>query len=58
MGMSAIFEGKGGPDPFLTPQGRDSQLSSCMIHVWTSMGKFFKSMGQARVRVILGREES
>lgn len=28
-----------------------------MIHVCTSIGKFFRSMGQARVRVILGRED-
>jgi hypothetical protein len=27
-----------------------------MIHVCTSIGKFFRSMGQASVRVILGRE--
>lgn len=31
----------------------NSQLSSCMMHVCTSMGKFFRSMGQARVSVIL-----
>lgn len=35
-----------------------SQLSNCMMHVCTSMGKFFRSMGQARVSVILRREES
>lgn len=29
-----------------------------MMHVCTSMGKFFRSMGQARVSVILRREES
>jgi len=37
---------------------QDSQLSNCMMHVCTSMGKFFRSMGQARVSVILRREDS
>lgn len=36
----------------------DSQLSNCMMHVCTSMGKFFRSMGQARVSVILRREDN
>lgn len=31
----------------------DSQLSSCMVQVWMSIGKFFKSIGQERVRVSL-----
>ena len=31
------------------------QLSSCIMHVWTSIGKFFKSMGQDRVSVSLMR---
>ena len=59
VGISAGPMGKGGSD-FLKwrPHARDSQLSSCIMHVWTSMGKFFKSMGQANVRVILGRERS
>ena len=29
------------------------QLSSCMVHVWTSIGKFFRSMGQERMSVNL-----
>lgn len=29
------------------------QLSSCMIQVWTSIGKFFRSMGHDRVNVNL-----
>lgn len=31
----------------------DSQLSSCMVQVWMSIGKFFKSIGQERMRVSL-----
>lgn len=31
----------------------NSQLSSCMVHVWLSMGKFFRSMGQERMSVSL-----
>lgn len=34
----------------------DLQLSSCIVHVWTSIGKFFKSMGQDKVKVSLSRE--
>lgn len=30
-----------------------SQLSSCMVQVWMSIGKFFKSMGQDRMSVSL-----
>lgn len=32
---------------------RYSQLSSCMVHVWMSMGKFLRSMGQERISVSL-----
>lgn len=32
-----------------------SQLSSCMMHVCTSIGKFFRSIGQESVRVSLGQ---
>lgn len=56
VGISAGPMGKRESGSLYRPHARDSQLSSCMIHVWTSMGKFFKSMGQASVRVILGRE--
>lgn len=33
-----------------------SQLSSCIVHVCTSIGKFFKSMGQDKVKVSLKLE--
>lgn len=36
----------------------NSQLSSCMVHVWLSMGKFFKSMGQESVSVSLENRSS
>lgn len=32
---------------------RHSQLSSCIVHVWMSMGKFLRSMGQDRISVSL-----
>lgn len=32
---------------------RNSQLSSCIVHVWLSIGKFFRSIGQDRVSVSL-----
>lgn len=35
----------------------DSQLSSCMVQVWMSIGKFFKSIGQERIRVSLRRKQ-
>lgn len=35
---------------------RYSQLSSCMVHVWMSMGKFLRSMGQDRISVSLRRQ--
>lgn len=52
---------QGGKEMVSSPKrgcAQDSQLSNCMMHVCTSMGKFFRSMGQARVSVILRREES
>lgn len=36
---------------------RYSQLSSCMVHVWMSMGKFLRSMGQDRINVSLEEAE-
>jgi len=36
---------------------RYSQLSSCMVHVWMSMGKFLRSMGQDRISVSLDKAE-
>lgn len=36
---------------------RYSQLSSCMVHVWMSMGKFLRSMGQDRISVSLEEAE-
>lgn len=36
----------------------NSQLSSCMVQVWMSIGKFFKSMGQERIRVSLRRKQN
>ena len=36
---------------------RDLQLSSCIVQVWTSIGKFFKSMGQDKVKVSLCKEK-
>lgn len=36
----------------------NSQLSSCIVHVWLSMGKFFRSMGQERVSVSLENRDS
>lgn len=35
------------------PGRRNSQLSSCIVHVWLSIGKFFRSIGQDRVSVSL-----
>lgn len=29
------------------------QLSSCMVQVWMSMGKFLRSIGQDKMRVSL-----
>lgn len=37
--------------------GSDLQLSSCIVQVWTSIGKFFKSMGQDKVKVSLSKKQ-
>lgn len=36
----------------------NSQLSSCIVHVWLSIGKFFRSMGQESVSVSLENRDS